>query len=140
MIIRQMTINDYEEVVRLWERTPGIGISEADSKDRLEIFLKRNPCLNMVCQVDNRIIGTILCGCDGRRGYIYHTAVEKKYKLRGIAAELVKEALKRLRAAGIDKCHLFVFSNNEDGQEFWSAVGWDRREDLLVYSKSTEEN
>ncbi|MDP4087697.1 MAG: GNAT family N-acetyltransferase [Bacillota bacterium] len=140
MIIRQMTINDYEEVLSLWERTPGIGISEADTRDNMYRFLQRNPCLNMVCQMDNRIVGTILCGSDGRRGYIYHTAVEREYRLRGIALELVKEVLKRLRVLGIDKCHLFVFADNKVGQDFWKAVGWQRRDDLLIFSKRSGES
>jgi ribosomal protein S18 acetylase RimI-like enzyme len=133
-----MTINDYDEVIRLWEETPGIGLGEADSKENLDRFLKRNSCLNIVCQVDNIIIGAVLCGSDGRRGYIYHVAVKRKYRLKGIGIELVKEVLKRLRTYGIDKCHLFIFSNNYDAQDFWSNTGWEKRDDLLLYSRNLE--
>lgn len=133
-----MTINDYDEVLRLWENTPGVGVSESDSKESLEKFLSRNPCLNLVCQIDNKIIATVLCGHDGRRGYIYHVAVNSKYRLRGIGLTLVDEVLKRLRTEGIDKCHLFVFSDNFDAQDFWSNTGWELREDLLIYSRKSD--
>jgi ribosomal protein S18 acetylase RimI-like enzyme len=135
MIIRQMTINDYEELLRLWENTPGIGVSEADSRENIERFLNRNSCFNMVCQIDNRIVATVLCGYDGRRGYIYHVAVDNKYRLRGIGLALVDEVLKRLRTEGVDKCHLFVFSDNYPAQDFWSNTGWEQRDDLLIYSR-----
>lgn len=135
MIVRQMTINDYDEVLRLWERTPGIGVCESDSRESIEKFLNRNPCFNLVCQIDNKIVATVLCGYDGRRGYIYHVAVESKYRLRGIGVVLVDEVLKRLRTEGIDKCHLFTFKDNYSAQDFWSNTGWDLREDLLIYSR-----
>jgi ribosomal protein S18 acetylase RimI-like enzyme len=135
VIIRQMTINDYDELLRLWEDTPYIGISEADSKENLERFLKKNPCFNIVCQIDNKIVATVLCGCDGRRGYLYHVAVEYSYRLRGIGLEMVNEVLNRLRTEGIDKCHLFVFSDNIAAQDFWSNTQWEQRDDLLVFSR-----
>lgn len=138
MIIRQMTINDYEEIIELWQNTTGVGVSEADSRENIERFLRHNSCLNLVCQIDNRIVATVLCGSDGRRGYIYHVAVERKYRLRGIGLELVNEALQRLRTKGISKCHLFVFSDNYEGQDFWENTGWQKRGDLLLYSRTLE--
>ncbi|WP_163194610.1 GNAT family N-acetyltransferase [Clostridium thermarum] len=135
MIIRQMTINDYDEVMRLREAAPYIVVSDADSRENLARFLEKNACFNIVCQIENRIVAAVLCGCDGRRGYIYSVAVEHKYRIRGIGLEMVNEVLKRLRAEGIDTCHLFISKDNLWDQDFWSNTGWEQRNDMLIYTQ-----
>lgn len=135
--IREIHVDDYSEIVELWSRTPGMGLSDADSEANIRRFLSRNKGLSYCCKNDDKIVATILCGHDGRRGYIYHVAVALEYRGRGIGRELVGESLQRLKEAEIDKCHLFVFADNELGNTFWSSIGWTKRDDIFVYSKNT---
>lgn len=136
MNLRVMTIDDYEKIYALWEKTPGVGLSEADEKNRIAHFLERNPGLCFVCEDNSEIIGTILCGNDGRRGYIHHLVVREGYRDRGLGKALVQMCLDGLKQIDILKCHLFVFVNNEIGKGFWAGTGWKQREDLLIYSKN----
>jgi len=135
-IIRPMYVADYECARKLWEKTEGIGLREADSRAKIADLLSRNAGLSYVCEQRERIIGTILCGYDGRRGYIYHLAVDEENRLKGIGKNLVEVCLKELKKKGGDKCHLFVFNDNETGKKFWSKLGWTNREDIMVYSRS----
>ena len=134
--IREMQIGDYNEFNELWSRTPGMGLSSVDTYDSIEKFLLKNKELSFICKGADKIVGTILCGHDGRRGYIYHVAVDMEYRGKGIGRALVEKSLKRLKEERIDKCHLFVFADNELGNTFWSSTGWIKREDIFVYSKS----
>ncbi|MEC0371608.1 GNAT family N-acetyltransferase [Paenibacillus chibensis] len=134
--IRQMTIRDYDPSIELWKRTEGMGLSEADSREAIMAYLERNPEMSFVCLDEERIIGTILCGHDGRRGFIYHLAVDAEYRGRSIATRLVENSLSMLERCHIDKCHLLVIADNELGNHFWSQSGWQRREGLFLYSKS----
>lgn len=133
--MRELHPDDYPEMIGMWKNTPGIGISRADSESGIRGFLLRNPGLSWCYKDGGRIVGTSLCGQDGRRGYIYHTAVLPEYRGRGIGSMLVRKSLEQLKSAGIDKCHIFVFRDNEPGNAFWSATGWTRRNDILVYSR-----
>jgi ribosomal protein S18 acetylase RimI-like enzyme len=133
-----MAIEDYNQVYRLWKDTKGIGLSEADSRINIEKFLERNKGLSIVCTNNEKIIGTVLAGHDGRRGFIYHLAVTPEYRLKGIAQELVFKSLQKLREEGIEKCHLFVFKDNELGKRFWTKVGWMKREDIEIFSKNNQ--
>jgi len=137
MVIREMTAEDYAGAYELWSRTEGMGLSEADSEERIKAFLARNPGLSFVAVDDGRIVGTVLCGHDGRRGYLYHVAVSEPYRNRGIGKRLVAHALQRLRDERIDKCHLFVMRDNALGLAFWSGAGWTRRGDILMFSSAT---
>lgn len=124
MIIRKMTIADYDSVYDLWLNTPGMGLNNMDdSKQGIEKFLRRNPETCFVAEKDNRIIGVILCGNDGRRGYIYHTAVLVTERKRGVGTALVDAAVKALKNEGINKAALVVFSKNELGNSFWEKEG-----------------
>jgi len=136
ILINEMQIEDYGEIFELWSNTPGMGLSDADTYENIHRFLLRNKGLSFVCRHEDRIIGTILCGHDGRRGYIYHVTVAEKYRGRGIGRMLVDKSLQKLKEEGINKCHLFVFSDNEIGNAFWSLKGWTKRQDIYVYSKS----
>lgn len=135
--INEININDYDEIYALWLRTPGMGLSEADSRENIEKFLTRNNSLSFCASDNGRIIGTILCGHDARRGYIYHVTVAEEYRGKGIGHGLVEMSLQKLKEAGIGKCHLFVFADNELGNAFWNAKGWTKRDDIYVYSKNT---
>jgi len=134
--IHEMRIDDYNEIYELWRNTSGVGLSDADKKENIEKFLTRNKGLSFVCRHEGKIIGTIMCGHDGRRGYIYHVAVAENYRGKGIGRRLVEMCLERLKSEGIDKCHLFVYPDNAIGNAFWTSMGWQKRDDIFVYSKS----
>lgn len=137
MEIRMMTISDYEKVYELWTNTAGMGIrSLDDSKEGFAKFLRRNPTTNFVAIIDDMIIGVILSGHDGRRGYIYHTAVDIKYRGNGIGKSLVNRALEALEKEGINKVALVVFKNNDIGNAFWDSIGFEERVDLSYRNKS----
>lgn len=133
--LREMIINDYDRVLTLWQRTPGMGLSDADAREGIYTFLKRNPGMSFVCEEGERIIGTILCGHDGRRGYIYHLAVDDAYRKRGIGRQLTQLSLDALRRVGIAKCHLFVYRDNEVAELFYDRMGWQKRTTLDIFSK-----
>jgi ribosomal protein S18 acetylase RimI-like enzyme len=134
--IRDMVISDYEQIVDLWKNSPGIGLSDADSKRNISQFLERNPGLSFVYEREKKIVGTILCGHDGRRGYIYHVAVDPAWKRQGIGKKLIAQSLAKLNLKRIAKCHLFLFHDNKDAMQFYDHIGWERRSNLLIYSKN----
>jgi N-acetylglutamate synthase len=134
---REMKIGDYSRVRRLWESEPGIGLSGADSEDNIRRFLAANDGTNFVAVSDERIVGSVLCGSDGRRGYLYHLIVAEEARRKGIGARLIELCLKGLSARGIDKCHLFVFETNELAIEYYRNADWRERDDLKIFSKST---
>ncbi len=126
----------YNEVINLWLHTEGVGVGMGDDEEELAVFLVKNEDLCFVAKADEEIVGTILCGHDGRRGYVYHVAVDSDYRYLGIAKTLVDMSIKGLKEAGIGKCHLFVFKNNTSAQSFWSHNGWNERTDLFIMSKT----
>lgn len=134
--IQEMQIGDYSEIYELWSNTPGVGLSNSDTYENIDKFLLRNKGLSFVCRHEGKITGSILCGNDGRRGYIYHVTVAEKYRGRGIGRLLVENSLKRLKAEGINECRLFVFIDNSIGNAFWESSGWTKRKDIYVYAKS----
>ncbi len=140
MIIRKMVIDDYEEIYNLWTSCPGMGLNNLDdSKNEIEKFLNRNPDTCFAALIDGKIVGTILVGNDGRRGYIYHTAVNPKYQRQGIAAKLVEAAVNALKEQGINKVALVVFDRNETGNAFWDSMGFSVRDDLVYRNKTINE-
>ena len=137
MKIRLMTIEDYKKVYELWINTPGMGLNNLDdSREGIEKYLKRNPFTNFVAEEDNRIIGVILSGHDGRRGYIYHTTVLPQYRKQGIGRNLVEHAMQALKEEGINKTALVAFSRNENGNAFWEKMGFTERHDLVYRNKT----
>ncbi len=136
-MIKVMTINDYEELFELWQNTANMGLrSLDDSKEGISCFLKRNPNTNFVVYEDGQLVGAILCGHDGRRGYIYHTVVLPDYRRRGIASSLVESAIAALQKEGITRVCLNVMETNEQGKKFWISKGWGKKDFLGFYSKS----
>ena len=141
MEIKLLAIEDYDKVYQLWTNTKGMGMrSLDDSFEGIEKFLKRNPTTNYIAQVDDKIIGVILCGHDGRRGYIYHTAVNSYYRGNGIGRKLVNTVLEALRKEEINKVALVVFDSNDLGNKFWQSLGFDKRDDLIYRNLSINEN
>lgn len=140
MNIRKMRIDDYDEVYALWMSCAGMGLNNLDdSRDGINQFIKRNPDTCFVAEDGNKIIGVIIAGNDGRRGYIYHTAVNPHYRKRGIARRLVDTTLLSLKQCGINKVALVVFDRNESGNAFWESLGFTVREDLVYRNKALTE-
>lgn len=137
MQIRKMTIDDYDKVYNLWVSCVGMGLNNIDdSKDGIDRFLKRNPDTCFVAEYVNKIIGIIMVGNDGRRGYIYHTAVTSEYQNQGIGSKLVDTAINALKNQNISKVALVVFAKNENGNAFWEKQGFTVREDLVYRNKT----
>ncbi|PJF40316.1 MAG: GNAT family N-acetyltransferase [Chloroflexi bacterium] len=130
--IRAMQPRDYADVRTLWEATEGIGLSQSDSREQITQFLERNPGLSFVALADAQIVATILCGHDGRRGYIHHLAVAETHRRRGIATALLDKSLAQLKTLNIHKCNLFLFRDNQIGQAYYKHKNWIFRDDLVV--------
>ncbi len=135
---RPMISEDYMESYAIWEKLEGIGLSSADSLESIKMFLKRNPDHSHVAVDGDAIVGTALCGHDGRRGYIHHLAVAKIHQKQGIGKKLFNLCFEKLAEAGIKKCHIFVVSENENAIRFWKKIGWEHREYLIIMSNQVE--
>ena len=137
MKIRKFKTTDYDEVYALWRRTPGMGLNDIDdSREGIEKYLKRNPRTTFVVELDGEIIGVILAGHDGRRGYIHHTCVASELRHNGIGTRLVETALEALKCEGISKVALVVFEKNSSGNAFWERMGFTTRPDLNYRNKA----
>lgn len=134
--IRVMSIEDYDEIYNLWINTPGMGLNSTDdSKKGIEKYIKRNPTSSFVADCDGKIIGVIMAGHDGRRGYIHHTAVLPDYRNQGVAKKLVNSAIEALDKEGINKVALVAFKKNDLGNAFWESMGFVERDDLFYRNK-----
>ncbi len=134
--IREMNIADYDDVINLWKNTEGMGLSEADSRENIGKYLDRNPGFSFVAQAGEEIVGAVLCGYDGRRGFLHHLAVRTDYRRQGLGRQMTNCCLAKLSKEGITKCHLFIFKDNRAGLEFWIGGGWVKREDVQIISKN----
>lgn len=140
IIVREMTIDDYDKVYALWTSIQGFGIRTLDdSREGIERFLKRNPTSSVVAEQNGRIVGAILCGHDGRRGCFYHVCVARDYRKHGIGHRMAQFAMRALQAEGINKVSLIAFKSNEVGNAFWRSVGWTERADLNYYDFTLNE-
>jgi len=140
MTIREMKIEDYDNVFALWKTIKGFGIrSVDDSKEGIERFLKWNPGLSVVAEEEGKIVGAILCGSDGRRGCLYHVCVHKDYRRQGIGKTMVIWCMEKLKELQINKVSLIAFTKNDIGNAFWKEIGWTRREDLNYYDFTLNE-
>ena len=137
MNFRLMQISDYDSIYNLWINTPGMGLNSVDdSKEGIEKFLKRNPATCFVAEKDSKIVGVIMAGNDGRRGYIYHTAVLPEFRGKHVAKTLVENAMAALEKEGITKVALVVFEKNKNGNSFWEKIGFTVRNDLIYRNKT----
>lgn len=133
-ILRTMTIEDYSDVYDLWLTIHGFGMrSIDDSYEGVDRFIKRNPQTSVVAVADDKIVGSILCGHDGRRGCFYHVCVKEEYRKHGIGKAMAVECMRRLQAEGVNKVNLLAFKSNEVGNVFWNSTNWTKRDDINYY-------
>ena len=136
MELRNMQTDDYDSVYALWLSCPGMGLNNLDdSREGIAKYLTRNPDTCFVAAEQGNIIGAILTGHDGRRGYISHTAVSPAYQRQGIGKQMVEAALNALKAKSINKVNLVVFARNEKGNAFWEKMGFTQRSDLIYRNR-----
>jgi len=122
---REFSISDYEAALELWQRVEGLEIAEGDDRESVGHFLARNPRLSKVATDGTVMVGIALCGHDGRRGYIYHLAVDPAYQARGVGKRLMDECLDGLRRIGLKRALILVANDNLRGRKFWSRYGWE---------------
>jgi N-acetylglutamate synthase len=140
MKIRELTIGDYDFIVDLFRQTPGVTFREADCRESTQRYLKRNPGLSFVAVAGKEIIGCVMCGHDGRRGYLQHLVVKQEFRRKGIGEKLFRQCIDALKETGIDKTHIFVFRNNDLAHDFWMNRGWQQRDDVAMYSYNASSN
>jgi len=123
--IREFSINDYDAAIELWQRVEGLEIAEGDDRKGIAQFLARNQGLSRVATDGSAIVGVALCGHDGRRGHIYHLAVDPAYQGRGLGKRLLDESLADLRRTGVKRVIIMVADDNASGRQFWKRSGWE---------------
>jgi len=131
-------IETYDEVLTLWQQCEGIGLSNADSRENIRYYLERNPGMSFLARTQDLLIGAVLAGHDGRRGYIHHLAIHPEWRQQGLGRQLVDRCLQALKIGGIQKCHLFIFNDNTGGIAFWKSLEWDFRKDISIISRKLE--
>lgn len=127
-----MVASDFEAVTELWKASEGLGV--CGPRREFERFLHRNEGMSPVAEHDGEIVAAVQCGDDGYRGYLYHLAVEQRFRGQGIARALVDWCLGRLADRGLARCSIFIYRENGDGEEFWRSIGWRERMDLKVFA------
>ncbi len=131
----ELTIADHPAVVTLLSETPGVTLREADNYERTQAYLGRNPGLSFLARTaSGEVVGMVMCGHDGRRGYLQHLLVKPAYRGQGIAKALVQRCLDQLETLGILKSHIFIRQENQTGEAFWQHQGWYERDDVKMYS------
>ena len=139
MIIREMTIDDYDEVYEMWQITTKRALSKADEKDQMERYLKHNAGMSQVAVVDGKIVGTVLAGHDGRRGFIHHMAVLPEFRRKKIGHALAQTAIpKKSVNKASTKLTFSVIRTTKQVKSFWRDFGFEKREDVFVYSFSND--
>lgn len=133
-----LTCDDLAAVIELWSRTEGVGLNESDSPAALGCFLARNPGLSRVARDGDKLVAAVLCGHDGRRGFLYHLAVLPEYRRQGLGRDLVEQCLAALGELGIQKCNALVYRDNAEGRQFWQQIGFETRGDLDFWQRTTE--
>jgi len=136
VLVREFAVDDVDRALALWRSCEGIVLREADDRrEPIARYLERNPGLSFVCEVGAELAGAVLCGTDGRRGFLHHLAVLPVHRQRGLGRALALAAVEALAREGIDKCHLMVLPSNTAARAFWRRLGWEDRNDVLLMSR-----
>ncbi|MFO7626828.1 MAG: GNAT family N-acetyltransferase [Candidatus Fermentibacteraceae bacterium] len=134
MRIRAMSSRDHGELIRLWSSFPGNAITGADSRDEFDAFLTKNGSFCFTACEQDAVVGSVMAGSDGRRGYVYHLAVKTDHQRKGLGGALMRRVEDALSKAGLEKIHLFIFSDNP-AVAFYEKSGWHVRNDITVMSR-----
>jgi ribosomal protein S18 acetylase RimI-like enzyme len=136
LILREyQSPSDYSQVIQLWQTAgPGIHVRRSDEKQELAKKIQRDPDLFLIAEVNGKIIGTVLGGFDGRRGMVYHLAVEARYRKKGLGVLLMNELEKRMKEKGCIRSYLLVTKDNLDAIRFYENTGWEKM-DLYIFGK-----
>ena len=122
---RKFVLEDYDGAIAVWTAEEGIEVCEGDSREEIAAYLKRNPGLSRVAEDAGKIVGAVLCGHDGRRGWIYHLAVAPTYRGKGVGKLLIDDCLAGLKKVGLKRAIILVAGDNSAGREFWLRNGWE---------------
>ena len=140
VVYREMQVSDYDNVMALWLQTEHMLIREADSRENITLYLDKNPNMSFVAEQHGKIIGAVLAGTDGRRGYLQHLAVDAEHRGQRIGKSLVEKVTQSFAQIGISKTHLFVNTDNEQAQQFYQSMGWEVRKEVKMYSFNASAN
>ncbi|SNX49339.1 Acetyltransferase YpeA [Vibrio thalassae] len=137
---REMQISDYEKVMVLWQQTDHMVLREADNRDNILAYLDKNPNMSFVAILHGEVVGAVLAGTDGRRGYLEHLAVASQHRGKRIGKTLVEKVTDSFAQIGIEKTQLFVNADNEVAQHFYRSMGWEVRKEVKMYSFNASAN
>lgn len=137
--IEKASTEDLPAMLELWRSIPGLGVGSGDDEESLSLFLEKNPSTCFLLKERGCLLGTVLGGFDGRRGYIYHLAVHPEYQGQGYGRALLAQVLCELRKLKASKVHLFAFNDNQQAARLYQQQGWDRRQDIQVFSMDIAE-
>jgi ribosomal protein S18 acetylase RimI-like enzyme len=130
---------DYQQVVDLWSSMErGVHLGRSDTPEEIEKKLARDPDLFLVAECENRIVGSVIGGFDGRRGMVYHLAVDGSFRKQGIGSRLMDEVEKRLRQKGCLKSYLLVVVDNQDVEAFYEKLGWQHMDKVHLFGKELQ--
>lgn len=137
VLVREVRFpEDYPAVVELWGALEiGVQVGRSDTLEEIQKKLQRDPDLFLVAEVDENIVGTIIGGFDGRRGMIYHLAVQADAREHGIGRMLLQEVENRLQAKGCKKCYLLVTVDNINAMKFYEHNDWREMTNDRVFGK-----
>jgi ribosomal protein S18 acetylase RimI-like enzyme len=132
---REFVMSDYDAAIALWNSVDGVEVCEGDSREEMAEYLKRNPGLSRVAEVDGKIVGAALCGHDGRRGWIYHLAVANSHRRQKVGQLLLESCVNGLRAIGLRRAIILVAGDNPSGREFWRRNRWEAIDGAIAMTR-----
>ncbi|MHA1304946.1 MAG: GNAT family N-acetyltransferase [Candidatus Heimdallarchaeaceae archaeon] len=133
MQIKKFTIDMYPDVFALWKAVD-LTLGSSDTEEETKRMLERNPDLFLVGEEDGKIVGVVIGGFDGRRGYVHHLAVDPAYQKRGYGKLLMEELTRKFAEMNVHKVHLFIEKRNIGVVDFYEKLGWHVRDDLIMMS------
>ena len=139
MKIEKYSMKSYAEVITLW-RKAGISVGSSDTMEELKKMYQRNPQLFLIGKINKKVVGVVMGGFDGRRGYLHHLAIDPDYQKRGYGKIMMDALVGKFRKMGVHKIHLFIEKYNKEVVKFYSNSGWEIRDDLIMMSFVPDEN